>query len=516
MRTKYRLYKGVLPILALASLLSACSPAIVWDYPRIPSNTFANPETTTVGALFQEAADKHPGLSGFSLIRQGGPAFMARLAMAELAEKTLDGQYYIWDGDTSGLILADRLLRAADRGVRVRLLIDDHYMSETRDANIAALDAHPNIEIRFFNPVRNRRWRMMSFLAEFGRVNHRMHNKLFVMDNAVGIVGGRNIADVYFGVRADHNYRDLDVMNAGPIVNELSASFDMFWNSEWALPVAAVVKELATEQDLRGLRKRLEEKLAATGYPYPFDERFEGLRSRLVEIRDKFIWGPGKVFVEQPSRVDSNADNVIALALRQRANEVERELLIESPYFVLGDTTLERVRQLTARGVKVRVLTNSAASHDVLPALAGYVNTRRKLLNAGIELYELRPDSNMEREWSILAGKSRAALHAKSLVFDRKSVFIGSFNLDPRSTALNTEIGVMIDSPDIASEVGELMDEGVSLGSAFHVTLDENDNLVWTAENNEVKVKYYKDPETSVWHRFVIGVVGMLPIEDQL
>ena len=190
--------------------------------------------------------------------------------------------------------------------------------------------------------------------------------------------------------------------------------------------------------------------------------------------------------------------------------------MIESPYFVLGDPTLERVRQLTARGVKVRVLTNSAASHDVLPALAGYVNTRRKLLNAGIELYELRPDTNMEREWSNLAGKSRAALHAKSLVFDRKSVFIGSFNLDPRSSALNTEIGVMIDSPDIAGEVGELMDEGVSLGSAFHVTLDENDNLVWTAENNEVKVKYYKDPETSVWHRFVIGVVGMLPIEDQL
>ena len=234
----------------------------------------------------------------------------------------------------------------------MRLLIDDHYMSETRDANIAALDAHPNIEIRSFNPVRNRRWRMMSFLAEFGRVNHRMHNKLFVMDNAVGIVGGRNIADVYFGVRADHNYRDLDVMNAGPIVKRVIRGFDMFWNSEWALPVAAVVKDLATEQDLRGLRKRLEEKLAATGYPYPIDEHFADLRSRLVQIRDKFIWAPGKVFVEQPSRVDSNADNVIALALRQRANEVERELLIESPYFVLGDPTLDRVRQLTARGVK--------------------------------------------------------------------------------------------------------------------------------------------------------------------
>jgi cardiolipin synthase C len=516
MRTRYYSYKSLLPIFAIACLVSACAPAINWDYPRSPSNTFAHPETTSVGALFQEAADKHPGVSGFSIIRQGGQAFMARLAMADLAEKTLDGQYYIWDGDTTGLILADHLLRAADRGVRVRLLIDDHYMSESRDNNIAALDAHPNIEIRFFNPVRNRRWRMMSLLAEFGRVNHRMHNKLFVMDNAVGIVGGRNIADVYFGVSTDHNYRDLDVMNAGPIVNEISASFDLFWNSEWALPVAAVVEEQATEQDLRDLRKRLQEKLAATGYPYPIDEQLAGLRARLLQIRDNFIWAPGKVFVEQPSRVDKNADNVIALALRERASQVERELLIESPYFVLGDATIERVRQLTARGVKVRVLTNSAASHDVLPALAGYVYTRKKLIKAGIELYELRPDTNMHRDWSVLASKSQTALHAKSLVFDRKSVFIGSFNLDPRSTALNTEIGVMIDSPEVAGQVGELMDEGVAPGSAFHVTLDANDNLVWSTENNEGKVEYYTDPETNLFYRFMVDLIGLLPIEDQL
>src|SRR5580765_1447832 len=514
MRTRYYLNKGLLPIFAIACLVSACAPAINWDYPRSPSNTFAQPETTTVGALFQEAADKHPGVSGFSIIRQGGQAFMARLAMADLAEKTLDGQYYIWDGDTTGLILADHLLRAADRGVRVRLLIDDHYMSESRDNNIAALDAHPNNEIRFFNPVRNRRWRMMSLLAEFGRVNHRMHNKLFVMDNAVGIVGGRNIADVYFGVSTDHNYRDLDVMSAGPIVNEISASFDLFWNSEWALPVAAVVKDLATEKDLQDLRKRLQEKLAATGYPYPIDEHLAGLRDRLVQIRDNFIWAPGKVLVENPSRVDANADNIIASALRQRISEVEREVLIESPYFVLGDANIERVRQLTARGVKVRVLTNSAASHDVLPALAGYVYTRKKLLKAGIELYELRPDSDMKRDWSVLA--SKAALHAKSLVFDRKSVFIGSFNLDPRSTALNTEIGVMIDSPEVAGQVGELMDEGVAPGSAFHVTLDKNDNLVWTNEYNDSKVEYYTDPETSFLYRFMVDLIGLLPIEDQL
>ena len=305
-------------------------------------------------------------------------------------------------------------------------------------------------------------------------------------------------------------------MSAGPIVNELSASFDRFWNSEWALPVAAVVEERATERHLQGFRKRLEEKLTATGYPYPIDEHLADLRSRLVEIRDTFTWAPGKVFVENPSRVTADADAVITAALRQRANEVERELLIESPYFVLGDPTIERVRQLTARGVKVRVLTNSAASHDVIPALAGYVNTRKKLLNAGVELYELRADTDIPRIWSVLAGKSRAALHAKSLVFDRKSVFIGSFNLDPRSAVLNTEIGVMIDSPEIAGRVGELMDEVISPGSAFRVTLDKDDNLVWSAENNEEKVEYDRDPETGFLYRVLIGVIGMLPIEDQL
>ena len=234
-------------------------------------------------------------------------------------------------------------------------------------------------------------------MAEFGRVNHRMHNKLLVMDNAVGIVGGRNIADIYFGVQADHNYRDLDVMERRPDRQRVIGELRYVLEQRVGTTRRRDRGRHATEQDLQDLRKRLEEKLAATGYPYPIDEQLAGLRERLVQIRDNFIWAPGHVFVEQPSRVHTNADNVISLALRQRASEVEHELLIESPYFVLGDQTIERVRQLTARGVKVRVLTNSAASHDVMPAHAGYVNTRKKLLKAGVELYELRPDSNMKR-----------------------------------------------------------------------------------------------------------------------
>jgi putative cardiolipin synthase len=408
-------------------------------------------------------------------------------------------------------------MRAADRGVRVRILIDDIYQTGDKDFLLAALDGHPNIEMRLFNPIRNRFWRTLSFLADFGRVNHRMHNKLLVMDNAIGIAGGRNIGDVYFGVQEDHNYRDLDVLTAGPIVREVSVSFDLFWNSDWAIPVGATVKELPTEKEKKAMLKRLEENVSATGYPYPIYQSPDELRTRLIQIRDNFSWAPGSVLVEDPSRVNAGAEiGVIHNALSQRVSEVEHEVLIESPYFVLPDRVIERVRQLTAKGIKVQALTNSAASNDVITAHAGYANTRKKLLKAGAELYELRPDSNMERRWSVLSGKSRAALHNKFIVFDRKSVFIGSFNLDPRSSTLNTEIGVMIDSPEMANQAANIMAEGVSPGSAYHVTLDNDDRLVWTAENDGEKVQYDADPETNIWNRLLFSTIGVLPIEDQL
>src|SRR5262245_5884141 len=313
-------------------LLSGCANRVDWDYPRSPSSAFSEPQATTVGALFQEAAARHPAQSGFALLLQGHRAFTARLAMADLAEKTLDVQYYIWDSDTTGRIMAEHLIRAADRGVRVRLLLDDHYQSEENDLKVAALDAHANIEVRIFNPVENRRWRTLSFLSEFSRANHRMHNKLFIADNAVGIVGGRNIADVYFGVRPDSNFRDLDVAMAGPIVRDLSASFDVFWNSKWSIPAGAIVSQKVTKQEYLAAKKRLDENITAAGYPYPVNESVADLRNRLAEIRDKFIWAPGRVYAENPSRVDAeDGGKVIYQALRERVQQTKHELLIESP-----------------------------------------------------------------------------------------------------------------------------------------------------------------------------------------
>jgi putative cardiolipin synthase len=513
----WRLPRLVLTAFALAVLVAGCGTTVNWDYPRSSSAALDRPESTTVGALLHDVATQHAGQSGFALVPEDDRAFAARLAMSDLAEKTLDAQYYIWDVDTTGRILADRLIRAADRGVRVRLLLDDHYQNEALDHSIAVLDAHPNIEVRFFNPVENRRWRGWSFLSDFGRVNHRMHNKLFIMDNALGISGGRNIADTYFGVRPDQNFRDLDLAMAGPVVQQLSAGFDRFWNSEWSVPVGAVVSEKVSIEDFKRLRPELSRKVADAGFPFAVDEKIEKLRQDLTLLRDAFTWAPGRALMEDPARVNSDAgDLVITSAIIDRLNHARKEVLIESPYFILLDRGVEMMRQVTARGVTVRVLTNSAATNDVLAAHAGYANTRKLLLEAGVGLYELRPDSNMKRAWSLAAGKSRAALHSKALVFDRETVFMGSFNFDPRSRFINTEIGIMVDSPVLAAELATFMDAGAAPGSAFRLSLDEKGDIVWTAEADGATVTYRTDPDTSVWRRFLIDIVGLLPIEEQL
>ncbi|MBI2253638.1 MAG: phospholipase D family protein [Proteobacteria bacterium] len=504
-------------VFALAVLLGGCGTTVNWDYPRTASAALDRPETTSVGAMLQDVAVQHPGQSGFALVAGDDKAFAARLAMADLAEKTLDAQYYIWDVDTTGRILADRLILAADRGVRVRLLLDDHYQNEALDHSIAVLDAHPNIEVRFFNPVHNRRWRVTSFLSDFGRVNHRMHNKLFIMDNALGITGGRNIADTYFGVRPDQNFRDLDLAMAGPVVQDLSSGFDRFWNSEWSVPVGAVVGEKASTDEFTKRRAQLSRNVADAGYPFAVDEQIAKLRQDLTLLRDAFTWAPGRALVEDPTRVNNDAGSlVITDAIVDRLDHTSKEVLIESPYFILLDRGVDMMKHLTARGVTVRVLTNSAATNDVLAAHAGYANTREALLEAGVELYELRPDSNMKRAWSLAAGKSRSALHSKALVFDRQTVFVGSFNLDPRSRFINTEIGVMVDSPVLARELAAFMDAGVAPGSAFQLSLDARGDVVWSAETNGVKVTYDTDPGTSVWRRFLIDVMGLLPIDEQL
>lgn len=264
-------------ILLLTMLVIGCA-SVPNDYPRSDSKAFTGYLDTSVGQLFEEAAVQHPGESGFAIIRKGSHAFTARVAMAELAEKTLDLQYYIWEADETGRILAERLVKAADRGVRVRILVDDITLAG-RDAGVAAMDAHPNITIHVFNPFAHRNARIIDFITDLGRVNHRMHNKIMVMDNAVAIIGGRNIGNHYFDVDTHANFRDLDIAAAGPVVRKISDVFDYFWNGDWAIPIAALVERPYTKEDLDKARVAVRELIAAGNYPYPLDEDIAALRS---------------------------------------------------------------------------------------------------------------------------------------------------------------------------------------------------------------------------------------------
>jgi putative cardiolipin synthase len=500
---------------AAAALLIAGCATVPNDYPRTESTAFQPHESTSIGKDVAGLAAQHPGESGLAIIRQGRMAFTTRVALADLAEKTLDVQYFLWESDATGLILGDRLLRAADRGVRVRILIDDVNLKD-RDAGIAALDAHPNVEIRLFNPFAHRGSHLLGFLTDFDRVNHRMHNKLMVMDNALAIVGGRNMSDPYFEVDPRANFRDLDIAAAGPVVRDLSRVFDRFWNGEWSVPIAALVDRPYSGADFRAHVQRIREVIAKGGYPHPLDEDVAALKAGLSTFVRDFIWAPAHAVYDDPAAaISDEGQRVMYTLLFRRFERLQTELLIESAYFIPLDRGVAKLKELVDRGVRIRVLTNSLASNDVMAAFAGYSKRREAMLRSGVELYELRPEPGPVRK-RLFGGGSKAGLHTKAIVFDRKDVFIGSFNLDARSSAINTEAGLYVESPALAAQVIEFMNEGVDPDISFRLELDKEGKLSWVAEDDGVPLRYQKDPMTTFMQRFTAGFIRLLPVDTQL
>ncbi len=496
-------------------VLAACDRGPPEDIVRTPSTAFADHESTSLGQQIAKLAEAHPGKSGFEIIRYGRPAFTARIALTDLAEKSLDIQYYIWQEDPTGRIFADRLVRAADRGVKIRLLLDDINLGG-RDALIAAINAHPNIEIRIFNPFARRKFRGLDFLFDMARVNHRMHNKLMVADNSIALVGGRNIGDHYFQVHSNSNFRDLDIAGIGPVVREISSVFDRFWNGEWSVPVEAIVDKPVTEADMREAVATIRSRIAGDNYPHPLDLDVQELHEQFDDVLEGMSWATGEIVWDDPSKIlEYTGSGEMFEALHEKIETLEKELRIESAYFVSLDRGIEAARKLRDRGVRVRILTNSLVANDVLAAHAGYAKRRRQLLEAGVELYELRPDPGPVDQ-KIVSMKAQSALHTKAIVFDRKDVFIGSYNLDPRSAAINTEAGIYLESPEIAAKVLDYMDEGIDPHNAYRVTLDDNGDLKWTIDLNGEIVEYDRDPKSSWWQRFLSWLIQILPVEHQL
>ena len=506
------------------ALFAGCATTLPHkDYERAPSTAFDRPQDTELGRFFEAERAVHPGKSGVALIGTSEWGFRSRVGLANMAEKTLDVQYYIWEGDTTGIILAERLLQAADRGVRVRMLIDDINTANT-DFKFARMDEHDNIEIRLFNPFVNRDSRWSEFVFNLDRLNYRMHNKAFIADNALAIVGGRNIGDDYFGVDSVANFRDIDLGIVGPAVEDISQSFDEFWNSEWTVPVSALENEHedASYQDLleqKAVLYRWVEELE--DYPYPIDTGSDALFEQLQAFRNHFHWSDVEVIYDQPDKLESHEEEVVD-ELRDEGRFKQHEVLLEVAYLVPGPQELENARTNEQRGIHQRILTNSLATNDVAAAHAGYAKYRKQLIRSGVDLYEFRPDAESEKKsWSLLAGNSRASLHTKAYILDQETVAIGSFNLDPRSISLNTELVILVHSPALAKQIADYMDSGVLPENSYHVILETDDEtgeerLVWVTEKDGREVRYYSDPDVGMWRRFGAWFMGLLPIEEHL
>jgi len=519
----------LLMLLAVTQLLGACTTLRdkIVDK-RQASFALSRDTPTRLKQIAYTPQEDLADASGFVLLDSGMDALSSRLWLAEQAEKSLDVQYYIFHGDKTGAIVADALLRAARRGVRVRVLLDDIYVFEN-ESGILALDSQPNLEIRLFNAFRHRGSnpfvRFMQFVTDGDRLNRRMHNKLFIADNQFGITGGRNIGDEYFQAHDEFGFVDLDVLASGPVVGEMSKAFDDYWNSEAVVPVRAIPGYRKARQQLPALAyglARARAEMEAT--PYWKDMQSRPFAAQLRQGNIHWMDGVAHTVVDPPEKVEGNS-HISDLLLGQLVGlrvDPEEELLLVSPYFVPGKVGMDWFAYLRSRNVNIRVLTNSLAANDVPLVHAGYARYREPLLDMGVELFELKPlpnSSPRKRNLAGSSGSSRSSLHAKSFVFDRKRVFIGSFNFDPRSALLNTELGLVIDSPLIAEIVAIMSEQGMSPMNSHRLSLYEKDGkkkIVWTSRTDQGEVGTDGEPNATRWQRFMIDVLKLLPIEGNL
>ncbi|MBW1802393.1 MAG: phospholipase D family protein [Deltaproteobacteria bacterium] len=512
-----------LGVLLVLLLFSGCA-TLPKDFERPVSYAFTDTGDTRLGKSRLHEKEAHPGQSGFLLLANGLDAFVARALLARVAERGIDAQYYLFHNDLTGRLLMDQLLKAADRGVRVRLLVDDMDL-EGRDLGAAALDSHPNMAVRIFNPFSRKTGRIRQLVTRFGSVTRRMHNKSFTVDNQATILGGRNIGNEYFEADPDLAFSDLDVLAIGPVAREVSVSFDRYWNNELAYPASVLKGEPSTPEEIEHKRQLLKEFVAQQAdSAYLQALRDSNLADTIRRDRVRYHWGDAEVIYDQPEKIVhdfSETEFHLAPKLKPYLEGLREELIIFSPYFVPGKEGTALLRQLSKRGVRVRILTHSLASTDVGIVHAGYAKYRKALLRAGIELYEMNKKltKNERKKRKGKERSSKASLHAKSFVFDRKKVFIGSLNLDPRAIYHNTEIGVVLASEEIAKGMGDSFDQDIEK-VAFRLELrtDKNgyEKIHWHGLDKGEERVFSVDPYTGFWRRFGIGFMGLLPIESQL
>ena len=503
---------------ALVVLATGCA-SLPPPQDRVASVALTDTAATRLGQGVAPLVAAHPGLSGIHKFPEPHDAFAARVLLAGAAEKTLDAQYFIWNGDQVGYLMFEALWKAAERGVRVRLLLDDANTSGL-DPTLAALAAHPNIELRLYNPFTQRGSRALGYMTDFGRLNRRMHNKSFTADNQISVVGGRNIANEYFGAGSGIGFADIDVLAIGPVVHEVSKEFDLYWNSASAYAAAAFVGTPGPDG-----AANLQAQFAAThadpvAVDYIKAVKETSLIADLLKHQLALEWTTALVMHDDPAKTLDTADRKDVLLfpeLMKKLGRPEKSFDIVSPYFVPGDEGTAVLTEMARRGVKVRILTNSLASSDESIVHAGYMQRRRDLLQAGVALFELKPTATEEDALQVKGrfGSGKVAgLHAKTYAVDRARIFVGSFNFDQRSARLNTEMGIVIDSPLFAGQLGALFDSGIQ-DLAYEVHLaPQGDKLYWTERTSSGEEKRYEDdPQTDWFKRWGVGFMSHLPIE---
>ncbi|WP_141734212.1 phospholipase D-like domain-containing protein [Oligoflexus tunisiensis] len=518
----------LLAILIAPFVLSGCAAHALGSRQEAPySSTLPPPEHAPLVKEVLEKTRDYPKQSGFYPLIDGATALRARTALADTARRSIDIQYYIWRHDRTGRLILSRLLDAAERGVRVRILLDDIHKGEQRSL-LKAMDRHPLVEIRLFNPASTGSdglgmiTRGLEMVLDYDRMTHRMHNKLYLVDGSFVIVGGRNIGDEYFDWNGQKNFRDLDVLAAGPAATRFSKVFDLYWNAAASVPVNDPGENLnhRDSPDWMALRKQFatapEDQIVLTSLGP--DKALPWLVSRL----NRMIWAPFRILASSPDIVfDDEAETFGEQLLT--LPEPQQELLVETAYFIPSRALLRRIREWRKKGVKIRILTNSMRSNDVLAAHAGYAKYRDTVLEAGAELYEWRSDNQPARSKTtrgVLA--SRANLHTKAYVIDREYSFVGSYNLDPRSSDLNTECGVLIRSRAFAESLAEMIEHGMQPTNSWKVSLRceaqacDDDDLLWKGLRENAEVVFHEEPDSSFWQRLSVKLIGWLPIDEAL
>ncbi|WP_111896185.1 phospholipase D family protein [Acinetobacter sp. MB5] len=514
--------------LCITLSLTACStlPPQQVQIPRYAHDV--DTSQTTLAHMITPLQQANPGLTGYHILFDPLEAISTRLNLINRAQKTLDLQYYIWDNDKIGALALYDIIQAADRGVKVRLLIDDNN-AKGMEGVFLALDQHKNIQVKLYNPYRFRQFRAMDMILDLKRINRRMHNKSFIVDNEIALIGGRNMSDQYFNVSDNYQFSDIDVMLIGQAVNDISSSFDAYWNDSYAYPVRQIVNAQKHRLRYEGLKQQLTEH-----YQKATVQNYLGLANRTYVFDEwmhhqiHFDWVKAHVVKDSPDKIRGQAtgDDYLKEQLKKELISPQHNVDIISAYFVPEKSGAQALSAMAQNSVQVRVLTNSFKANDVWLVHAFYSKYRKDLLKNNVKLYEFLPalsgkelnpqtEEISEKAKISLKGLSRSSLHAKLMELDQKQVFIGSFNLDPRSSKLNTEIGVVLDSPSLAKTIYDTMNQNLDAFS-YSLSLTPENQIKWTLQTPTIHKVYPHEPHMRWWQNIGLKFISWLPIEGMM